>query len=348
MSISLFLSLAYNFFIHPPTALILTIGSRLPSNGAGEWLDSQTGLLYDNFRYYDPLTGQYVRSDNVQDNASGMNPYAYVGDNPETRNDPSGHCWPMCTALIGAAIGLVVGVAVGIIGEAAQHGTDFNQYNLGHIGVDAAVGGVAGFMVGTGVGAAVGIGMIAGGATSLIGSVAAHKSFGEVVQSTFEGAAIGGIVGGLTAGAGDEADLADKAMLDGITWSGVGRALGQGAIQGIGGMVGDAATQMWDSWRTNGQIQVNGGEMLLAGGISFAGGFLGQWAFNHWKSPGWVNPDTTSRIARQLDRNMNWFMQGIWGNSLSGFTQVVVQSVRSSSSNSDGSSWIRHSGYAPF
>jgi RHS repeat-associated protein len=58
-------------------------------NYAGERLDSQTGLLYDNFRYYDPLTGQYVRSDNVQDNSNGMDPYAYAGDNPETRNDPA-------------------------------------------------------------------------------------------------------------------------------------------------------------------------------------------------------------------------------------------------------------------
>jgi uncharacterized protein RhaS with RHS repeats len=34
-------------------------------NYAGERLDSQTGLLYDNFRYYDPVTGRFVRSDNI-------------------------------------------------------------------------------------------------------------------------------------------------------------------------------------------------------------------------------------------------------------------------------------------
>ena len=60
-------------------------------NYAGERLDSQTGLLYDTFRSYDPLSGRFVRADNVQDNSTGMDPYAYVGDDPESRNDPSGH-----------------------------------------------------------------------------------------------------------------------------------------------------------------------------------------------------------------------------------------------------------------
>lgn len=41
-------------------------------NYAGERLDSQIGLLYDSFRYYDPVTGEYVRSDNVQDNPSDL------------------------------------------------------------------------------------------------------------------------------------------------------------------------------------------------------------------------------------------------------------------------------------
>jgi RHS repeat-associated protein len=71
-------------------------------NYAGERLDSLIGLLYDNFRYYDPLTGRYVRSDTVRDNANGMDPSVYVGDNPETRNDPSGHCWPLCNMILSA------------------------------------------------------------------------------------------------------------------------------------------------------------------------------------------------------------------------------------------------------
>lgn len=51
----------------------------------------ETGLLYYNFRWYDPLVGQFTRADTSQTNANGMNPYAYVRGNPETKNDPTGH-----------------------------------------------------------------------------------------------------------------------------------------------------------------------------------------------------------------------------------------------------------------
>lgn len=60
-------------------------------NYATQRLDSQTGLLYDTFRFYDPLIGRFTRADTVETNAGGMDPYAYVGDNPESKNDPSGH-----------------------------------------------------------------------------------------------------------------------------------------------------------------------------------------------------------------------------------------------------------------
>ncbi len=60
-------------------------------NFTGQRLDSETGLLYYNFRYYDPLSGRFARADTVQNNAGGKDLYAYVGNNPETKNDPTGH-----------------------------------------------------------------------------------------------------------------------------------------------------------------------------------------------------------------------------------------------------------------
>jgi RHS repeat-associated protein len=63
-------------------------------NFTGQRLDSQTGLLYYGFRYYDPVSGRFVRTDTTQTNAGGMDPYAYVGNNPEGRTDPTGHADP--------------------------------------------------------------------------------------------------------------------------------------------------------------------------------------------------------------------------------------------------------------
>jgi RHS repeat-associated protein len=81
-------------------------------NYTGQRLDSQSGLLYYNFRWYDPLTGVFVRTDTKQNNAQGFNPYAYVNDNPETKNDPTGH-WGWGDVLTFTAI--AVAVAVGAV-----------------------------------------------------------------------------------------------------------------------------------------------------------------------------------------------------------------------------------------
>ncbi|HZU69150.1 MAG TPA: RHS repeat-associated core domain-containing protein [Ktedonobacteraceae bacterium] len=56
----------------------------------GQYNDSLTGLDYFHARYYDPVSGVFLSADKVQGNWQGMNPYMYVGGNPETRSDPSG------------------------------------------------------------------------------------------------------------------------------------------------------------------------------------------------------------------------------------------------------------------
>ncbi len=56
----------------------------------GQYNDDVTGLDYYNARYYDPVIGRFLSADSVQDNLIGMDPYAYVGGNPETETDPTG------------------------------------------------------------------------------------------------------------------------------------------------------------------------------------------------------------------------------------------------------------------
>ena len=56
----------------------------------GQYADSVTGLDYYNARYYDPVAEVFLSADTVQGNTVGMNPYGYVGGNPETDTDPTG------------------------------------------------------------------------------------------------------------------------------------------------------------------------------------------------------------------------------------------------------------------
>ena len=55
----------------------------------GQRADTSTGLDYYGARYYDPLLGQFTSTDTLL--AGGLNRYGYVGGNPTTATDPSGH-----------------------------------------------------------------------------------------------------------------------------------------------------------------------------------------------------------------------------------------------------------------
>lgn len=58
---------------------------RLP----GQYYDSETGLHYNNRRYYDPIVGRYVTEDPIG-LSGGLNTYSYVGHDPVNAIDPSG------------------------------------------------------------------------------------------------------------------------------------------------------------------------------------------------------------------------------------------------------------------
>jgi hypothetical protein len=78
-----------------------------------------TGLDYYGARYYDPAIGVFLSADDVQGNAQGMEPYAYVGGNPETDVDPTGHfLWALAALVI--AVPVVAGVLGGLADVAIQ------------------------------------------------------------------------------------------------------------------------------------------------------------------------------------------------------------------------------------
>jgi RHS repeat-associated protein len=56
---------------------------------AGQYYDGETGFHYNWYRYYDPGTGRYLRTDPF---GTGLNLYAYCFNNPHNWIDPMGLC----------------------------------------------------------------------------------------------------------------------------------------------------------------------------------------------------------------------------------------------------------------
>ncbi|MHB8717207.1 MAG: RHS repeat-associated core domain-containing protein, partial [Sulfuricaulis sp.] len=67
------------------TTQTITNNLRLP----GQYFDAETGLYYNNARYYDPKVGRYITSDPIGLDG-GINVYAYAGENPLRYVDPYG------------------------------------------------------------------------------------------------------------------------------------------------------------------------------------------------------------------------------------------------------------------
>jgi RHS repeat-associated protein len=66
-----------------------TLALRLP----GQWEDAESGLYYNDFRYYDPQAGRYLSPDplgRLAERLGSPNAYAYVNNNPLSYIDPWG------------------------------------------------------------------------------------------------------------------------------------------------------------------------------------------------------------------------------------------------------------------
>ena len=68
-----------------------------PFTYRGYYYDDEIGLYYLQSRYYDPATGRFLNADGVEYLEPliliGLNSFAYCGNNPIARYDPSGHLW---------------------------------------------------------------------------------------------------------------------------------------------------------------------------------------------------------------------------------------------------------------
>lgn len=80
-----------------------------PIRYRGYYYDTDLGMYYLQSRYYDPKTGRFINADGYVSTGQGLqgnNMYAYCGNNPINRSDPSGTFWVTTILLTIGVVGL--------------------------------------------------------------------------------------------------------------------------------------------------------------------------------------------------------------------------------------------------
>lgn len=131
-----------------------TIGAINPFRYRGYYYDTETKLYYLNSRYYDPETGRFINSDNIEYlGANGdfvnYNLFAYCGNNPTMHVDKNGHfaiSVALLCALIGATIGSIVGGTIAY-NNAVDEGKEGEEVVIETI-EGVLIGGTIGYLAG--------------------------------------------------------------------------------------------------------------------------------------------------------------------------------------------------------
>ena len=163
-----------------------------PLRYRGYFYDDETGFYYLQSRYYDPEVGRFISSDNqltTGSNMTGTNLFAYCGNNPVNRIDPTGEAWwhwALGAAVVAAcAVATVVtcGGFAAAVGAVAAVGSGF-----------AAATTAATVAAGAFIGSATVYGMAVLSAVSTSNSVQEFNDQGN--WGTVAATAFGGLTGG--------------------------------------------------------------------------------------------------------------------------------------------------------
>jgi RHS repeat-associated protein/uncharacterized repeat protein (TIGR01451 family) len=201
--------LIYDSFGHLVSQTDAAAGSRY--GFAGREFDAETGLYFNRSRFYDPTTGRFLNEDSSRFAGGDANLYRYVGNNPVSQSDPTGH---FVLNLAAGGIGAVIGGGFGLIVGGYQNGVKGAFKGLAAGAAGGFVGGIAfNPILGTAVSAGLGLGtatVVAGAGSGLLSgtasgltsegiSLAQGDGFhpGEIVKSALISGVTGGIFGGI-------------------------------------------------------------------------------------------------------------------------------------------------------
>ena len=95
----------YDPWGRPTSEAMTALGHYNPLRYRGYVYDAETGFYYLNSRYYNPTWGRFINADgfvSTGQGISGDNMFAYCGNNPVNRYDPSGN----------AFLGIIAGAAL--------------------------------------------------------------------------------------------------------------------------------------------------------------------------------------------------------------------------------------------
>ena len=162
-----------------------------PFRYKGYYYDVETQLFYCNSRYYSPELCRFISPDSIEyiepESINGLNLYAYCGNDPINKYDPTGHfAITLTTLLIGGliagAIGAGIGLGTAVYKDVKEDGVWFNGDWTDYVG--RTIGGfVAGFGVGicTVLGAGVGAAALGGTTATLFTSTGLTLSLGSAL-----------------------------------------------------------------------------------------------------------------------------------------------------------------------
>ncbi len=142
----------------PLASLAAKLEKISPFTYRGYCYDSSINLYYLHSRYYDPVIGRFINTDDsdiavfTQGTILGANLFTYCLNNPIVLKDENGFIAISTCIAIGIAIGVIIGGSAGAIYSYKK----FQKVKWQYVLIGAVAGGVIGGLVGYGIGVCIG------------------------------------------------------------------------------------------------------------------------------------------------------------------------------------------------